>query len=35
MRGWALSSTGGVEEGLADVERALADELRLSTIWAR
>jgi tetratricopeptide (TPR) repeat protein len=34
MRGWALASTGRDEEGVAVLERALADELRASTIWA-
>ncbi len=34
MRGWALSRMGRDEEGVAELERALADELRASNIWA-
>jgi DNA-binding SARP family transcriptional activator len=34
MRGWALSRMGRDEEGVAELERALADELRSSHIWA-
>jgi hypothetical protein len=34
MRGWALSRMGREEEGVAELERALADELRSSHIWA-
>jgi DNA-binding SARP family transcriptional activator len=34
MRGWALSCLRREEEGVAELERALADELRASNIWA-
>jgi class 3 adenylate cyclase/tetratricopeptide (TPR) repeat protein len=34
MRGWALSRLGRHDEGVAELERALADELRASDIWA-
>ena len=34
MRGWALSRMGRDEEGVAELERALADELQSSDIWA-
>ena len=34
MRGWALARMGRYEEGVAELERALADELRSSDIWA-
>jgi DNA-binding SARP family transcriptional activator len=34
MRGWALSCLGQQEEGVAELERGLADELRASDIWA-
>jgi class 3 adenylate cyclase/tetratricopeptide (TPR) repeat protein len=34
MRGWALSSMGRDEEGVAELERALANELVASEIWA-
>ncbi len=34
MRGWALSCLGRDEEGVAELERALADELGASDIWA-
>jgi tetratricopeptide (TPR) repeat protein len=34
MRGWALSRLRREEEGIAELERALADELRASNIWA-
>jgi tetratricopeptide (TPR) repeat protein len=34
MRGWGLSCTGRDEEGVAELERALADELLASDIWA-
>jgi DNA-binding SARP family transcriptional activator len=34
MRGWALSCLGRDDEGVAELERALADELRSSDIWA-
>jgi tetratricopeptide (TPR) repeat protein len=34
MRGWALSRIGRDEEGVAELERALADELQASDIWA-
>jgi ATP/maltotriose-dependent transcriptional regulator MalT len=34
MRGWALSCLLREEEGVAELERALADELRASNIWA-
>ena len=34
MRGWALSRLGRDEEGVAELERAFADELRASHIWA-
>ena len=34
MRGWALSCLGQHDEGVAELERALADELRASNIWA-
>jgi DNA-binding SARP family transcriptional activator len=34
MRGWALSRVGREEEGVAELERAFADELRASHIWA-
>ena len=34
MRGWALSRMERDEEGIAELERALADELRASHIWA-
>jgi DNA-binding SARP family transcriptional activator len=34
MRGWALSSLGKRREGVAELERGLADELRASNIWA-
>ncbi len=34
MRGWALSRMGRDEEGVAELERALADELQASNIWA-
>jgi hypothetical protein len=34
MRGWALSSLGRDEEGVAELERGLADELGASDIWA-
>ena len=34
MRGWALSRLGRHEEGVAELERAFADELRASHIWA-
>jgi DNA-binding SARP family transcriptional activator/tetratricopeptide (TPR) repeat protein len=33
MRGWALSALRRQEEGIAELERALADELRASDIW--
>ncbi len=34
MRGWALARLGDAEEGVAELERALTDELRASHIWA-
>jgi ATP/maltotriose-dependent transcriptional regulator MalT len=34
MRGWALSSLGRGDEGVAELERALAEELQASDIWA-
>jgi tetratricopeptide (TPR) repeat protein len=34
MRGWALARLGRDEEGVVELKRALADELRLSDIWA-
>jgi len=34
MRGWALARFGDEEEGVAELERALADELKASHIWA-
>jgi DNA-binding SARP family transcriptional activator/tetratricopeptide (TPR) repeat protein len=34
MRGWALSRVGREEEGVTELERAFADELRASHIWA-
>jgi ATP/maltotriose-dependent transcriptional regulator MalT len=34
MRGWALVRMGEAVEGVAELERALADELRSSDIWA-
>jgi len=34
MRGWALSCLGRQEEGVAELEKGLADELRASDIWA-
>lgn len=34
MHGWALSRMGHEEEGIAELERALADELPASHIWA-
>jgi DNA-binding SARP family transcriptional activator len=34
MRGWALSRIGRDEEGVAELERALAGELQASDIWA-
>jgi hypothetical protein len=34
MRGWALVRMGRTEDGVAELERALADELRSSDIWA-
>jgi hypothetical protein len=34
MRGWALSSLGREQEGVAELEKALAAELRASHIWA-
>jgi hypothetical protein len=34
MRGWALSCLGRDDQGVAELERALADELRASDIWA-
>jgi DNA-binding SARP family transcriptional activator len=34
MRGWALSFIGRDREGVAELEEALADELRASDIWA-
>ena len=34
MRGWALSRMGQDEEGVAELERALLDELQASNIWA-
>ncbi len=34
MRGWALARLGDEEEGIAELERAFADELRASHIWA-
>jgi ATP/maltotriose-dependent transcriptional regulator MalT len=34
IRGWALSALGRDEEGVAELERALADELGASDIWA-
>jgi class 3 adenylate cyclase len=34
MRGWALARSARVEEGAAELERALADELAASPIWA-
>jgi DNA-binding SARP family transcriptional activator len=34
MRGWALTRMGRDQEGVAELERALADELRSSDIWA-
>ncbi len=34
MRGWALSCLGRDQEGVAELERGLADELRASDIWA-
>ncbi len=34
MRGWALARLGDEEEGVAELDRALADELRASHIWA-
>jgi tetratricopeptide (TPR) repeat protein len=34
MRGWALARLGRTEEGVEELERALADELRSSAIWA-
>ena len=34
MRGWALARLGDEEEGVAELERALADELQASHIWA-
>ena len=34
MRGWALSCLRRDEEGVAELERALADELQASDVWA-
>jgi DNA-binding SARP family transcriptional activator len=34
MRGWALTRVGRNDEGVAELERALADELQSSDIWA-
>jgi DNA-binding SARP family transcriptional activator len=34
MRGWALSRMGRDAEGVGELERALADELQSSDIWA-
>jgi tetratricopeptide (TPR) repeat protein len=34
MRGWALARLGRAAEGVAELERAFADELRASHIWA-
>jgi tetratricopeptide (TPR) repeat protein len=34
MRGWALSRTAREKEGVAELERALAEELQASDIWA-
>ena len=34
MRGWALSFMGRDREGIAELEKALADELRASDVWA-
>ena len=34
MRGWALSCSARDVEGVAELERALADELRASDMWA-
>jgi class 3 adenylate cyclase/tetratricopeptide (TPR) repeat protein len=34
MRGWALARLGRNEEGVVELKRALADELRSSDIWA-
>src|SRR5205823_4118538 len=34
MRGWALCRVGREDEGVAELERAFADELRSSHIWA-
>jgi tetratricopeptide (TPR) repeat protein len=34
MRGWALSRLRREEDGVAELDRALADELRASNIWA-
>src|SRR5260370_9997261 len=34
MRGWALSRMGRVEEGVVELEKALAAELRARPIWA-
>jgi tetratricopeptide (TPR) repeat protein len=34
MRGWALSCLRRQEDGVAELEKALADELRASNIWA-
>jgi ATP/maltotriose-dependent transcriptional regulator MalT len=34
MRGWALARMGREREGVAELERALRDELRASDIWA-
>lgn len=33
MREWALANSGHADEGVAELERALADEVRASTIW--
>jgi ATP/maltotriose-dependent transcriptional regulator MalT len=34
MRGWSLTRIGRNDEGVAELERALADELQSSAIWA-